>query len=206
VYVLLALPACVAGRSFLDLLLLYASQKILPFPALTLGATNLYQWLPGVPFEPFFKAGLALATVSAVAFMIALARRFPDGLSSPVLGQAALLSLVLMPFVLPAMHERYFFAADALAVAYGFTVRGRWIVAALIQFASAFTYLPYLFNVEPVPRPVLAAVMGVALGRLLWELLATLSPALSHRMGAGVRAVAGASEGRRSAGEGERRG
>ncbi len=26
-------------------------------------------------------------------------------------------SLVLMPFVLPAMHERYFFAADALAVA-----------------------------------------------------------------------------------------
>lgn len=206
VYVLLALPTCVAGRSFPDLLLLYADQRILPFPALTLGATNLYQWLPGVPFEPFFKAGLALAAVSAGAFMIALARRFPAGLSSPVLVRAALLSLVLMPFVLPAMHERYFFAADALAVAYAFTVRGGWVVAGLIQFASAFTYLPYLFHVEPVPRPVLAAVMGVALGRLLWELLATHSPALSHRMGEGVRVVARASEGRRSAGEGEERG
>jgi hypothetical protein len=27
--------------------------------------------------------------------------------------------------------------------------------------------LLYLFNVEPVPRPVLAGVMGVALGRLI---------------------------------------
>ena len=178
VYVLLTLPACVAGRSFLELVLLYANQRILPFPALTLGATNLYQWLPGVPFEPFFKAGLALAVVSAVAFMIALARRFPDGLGSPVLLQAALLSLVLMPYLLPAMHERYFFAADALAVAYAFTVRRGWMVAALIQFASAFTYLPYLFHVEPVPRSVLAAVMGVALGRLIRELFAARTGAV----------------------------
>jgi len=196
VYVLLALPACVAGRSFLDLVLLYAHQRILPFPALTLGATNLYQWLPGAPFQPFFKAGLALAAVSGVAFMIALARRFPAGLSSSVLVRTALLALVLMPFVLPAMHERYFLAADALAVAYAFTVRSGWVVTALIQFASAFTYLPYLFNVELVPRTVLAAVMGVALGRLFWDVFAAPHPApvsrghlllLSDRSGAGRR-------------------
>ena len=37
------------------------------------------------------------------------------------------------------------------------------MVAALIQTASALTYLPYLFGIEPVPRPLLAVVMGAAL-------------------------------------------
>lgn len=170
VYGLLALPAWLAGRSFADLMLLYAHQKILPFPALTLGATNLYQWLPGVPFEPFFTAGLVLAATSAGAFIVVLCRRHPGGLSSPVVLRAALLSLVLMPFVLPAMHERYFFAADALSVAYAFAFRRGWRLAALIQAASAFTYLPYLFDWEPIPRPVLAGLMAVALGLLGWDL------------------------------------
>lgn len=160
------LPANLAGRSFLDLLLLYAHQKIIPFPALTLGATNIYQWLPGAPFGPFFRAGLVLAAVIAVVFMITVARRFPEGMSGGALLHGSLLSLVLMPFVLPAMHERYFFAADALSVPYAFTFRGGWRVAALIQLASACTYCPYLFDWEPVPRPVLAVFMGAAVGRL----------------------------------------
>ena len=75
-----------------------------------------------------------------------------------------------MPFVLPAMHERYFFAADALSVAYAFAFRRGWRLAALIQAASAFTYLPYLFDWEPIPRPVLAGLMAVALGLLGWDL------------------------------------
>jgi Gpi18-like mannosyltransferase len=176
VYVLLALPVWLAGRSFLDVMLLYANQRILPFPALTLGATNLYQWVPGVPFEQFFKAGLGLSALSAVALMVTLARRFPAGMSPPGVLHAALLSLVLMPFVLPAMHERYFFAADTLAVAYAFACRRGWGVAGLIQTASAFTYLPYLFDWEPVPRPVLAVLMAGALGWLGWELAARVRP------------------------------
>jgi Gpi18-like mannosyltransferase len=109
--------------------------------------------------------------------MVTLARRFPAGMSPPSLLHAALLSLVLMPFVLPAMHERYFFAADALAVAYAFAFRRGWGVAGLIQMASAFTYLPYLFNWEPVPRPLLAVLMAGALGWLWWDLAARARPA-----------------------------
>lgn len=173
VYGALALPAWLAGRPLLDLLLLYANQRILPFPALTLGATNLYQWLPGAPFAPFFQLGLALAGTAALALVIAGCRRFPGGLTAPALLRTALACLVLLPFALPAMHERYFFAADALAVAYAFWFRRGWIVAALIQCASAFTYLPCLFDWEPVPRPLLAVAMGAALGILLQDVLRT---------------------------------
>jgi Gpi18-like mannosyltransferase len=175
VYVALAVPCWLAGRPMLDLILLYAHQHIVPFPALTLGATNLYQWLQGAPFNPFFQIGLGLAALSALALVVAVCRRYQAGLTNDKLLQLAMTSLVLMPFVLPAMHERYFFAADALAVAYAFGfASGRWVLL-LIQFASAFTYLPYLFNWEPVPRSWLAGVMAVALGWLLRDLLGTKS-------------------------------
>ncbi len=163
VYLVAALPAWLLGRPLMDLLLLYAHQRILPFPSLTLGATNLYQWLPDRYFKLLFPAGLALAAVAAMGFVWFVWRRQPAGLSDEALLSAALVSLVLMPYVLPAMHERYFFPADVLGVAFAFWFPRHWPIALLIQFASFFTYLPYLFNQEPVPRPFLALVMGVAL-------------------------------------------
>jgi len=36
----------------------------------------------------------------------------------------ALLSVLFPPFLLPGMHERYFFAADVLSVLYAFCVPG----------------------------------------------------------------------------------
>lgn len=162
-YILLAIPAWLVGRSLMDLVFLYADQKILPFPSLTLGATNLYQWLSDEHFDLFFRLGLGLAAVCALALVWMLRRRFGAGLSDARLVQASLVSLVLMPYVLPAMHERYFFAADVLAVAYVFWFPRYWPVAVLVQVASFFTYLPYLFDKEPIPRPLLAVVMGVAL-------------------------------------------
>jgi Gpi18-like mannosyltransferase len=163
VYLLLAIPVWLAGRPLADILLLYANQRILPFPSLTLGATNLYQWLTDEHFDLFFRAGLVVAAVTAGTLVFVLYRRYPGGLSDEAMIQAALVSLLLMPYLLPAMHERYFFAADMLALGYAFWFRRGWIVALLVQTASFFTYLPYLFEKEPVPRPWLALVMGAAL-------------------------------------------
>ncbi len=174
VYLAAALPAWLVGRPLGDLLLLYANQRILPFASLTLGATNLYQWLPDHSFDLFFPAGLVLAAVAASVFVFLVWRRQPAGLSDDALLSAALVSLVLMPYVLPAMHERYFFPADVLGVAFAFWFPRRWLIALLIQAASFFTYLPYLFNKEPVPRPLLALVMGAALALAIRHLAGTM--------------------------------
>ena len=61
------------------------------------------------------------------------------------------------------MHERYFFAADVLSVLYAFCVPGGWRVMALVQFASAFSYLPFLFRHEAVPLALLPFAMLAAL-------------------------------------------
>ena len=69
-------------------------------------------------------------------------------------------STLLVPFVLPRMHDRYFFAADVLSIVLAFVVPRLIPVAVLVQLASFFAYLPYLFDVEPVP------LRYVALGEL----------------------------------------
>jgi len=76
----------------------------------------------------------------------------------------ALLSVLFPPFLLPGMHERYFFPADVLSVVYAVFVPGGYWAAIMVQFASAFTYLPYLFEQEPVPRSLLSLAMLAAVG------------------------------------------
>jgi Gpi18-like mannosyltransferase len=191
-YLACALPALLAGRPLDQILLLYPNQPILPFPSLTLGATNLYQWLSDRWFGVLYPAGLALGALAATACVVVLHRRWPgagresrphpgplpqgegDGGPPDVRGHllaTALLAALLMPYVLPAMHERYFFAADVLALAAAFA-RPRFVpVAALVLTASTFTYLPYLFDWEPLPRPLLAVLMTGAIGLTAREAL-----------------------------------
>ena len=81
---------------------------------------------------------------------------------------AALFSVLFPPFLLPGMHDRYYFAADVLSLVYAFYVRGGWIPAFWMQVASGFSYLPFLFHWEPVPLRVVALfpmVAGVWVGR-----------------------------------------
>lgn len=166
IYVALAIPCWMAGRPLMDLILLYANQRILPFPSLTLGATNLYQWLSDEHFSVLYPAGLILAGAVVLGSAWLMVRRYSDGLDDESLVRMALFSAVLMPYVLPAMHERYFFPADVLAVVYAFLAKRGWVLAVLVQTASFFTYLPYLFDLEPVPRPLLAILMTAVLAIL----------------------------------------
>jgi hypothetical protein len=58
---------------------------------------------------------------------------------------AAMLSVLVVPYLLPGMHERYFYLADALTVIAAFYVPWRlMLLPVLEQFASAFSYAPFL--------------------------------------------------------------
>jgi hypothetical protein len=53
--------------------------------------------------------------------------------------------VVLVPYLLPAMHERYFYLADTLTVLSAFYLPRRlWYLPIIEQFASLFSYLPFL--------------------------------------------------------------
>ena len=165
-YVLFTVPAVLMGRSLYDLLLLYVNQPILPGPALTLGAPNMYQWLSDKEhhFEILFNAGIVLSFFIGLIYSMSITKMHNDRYSKKDLIQTSLLCILLMPFVLPAMHERYFYSADVLAVAYAFIYPNRCRVVLMIQCASFFCYLPYLFGKEPIPVMYLSflILLGIA--------------------------------------------
>jgi Gpi18-like mannosyltransferase len=90
----------------------------------------------------------------------------------------ATMFVVLAPFFLPSMHERYFYLADVLSVVVAFHhPRRLWPVPLLVQFASAFSYVPFLSQGGPgsgetaaVPFWILALAMLAALALLAWDL------------------------------------
>jgi Gpi18-like mannosyltransferase len=172
VYLVLALPALLVGRPLREILLLYAHQKLLPYPGLTHGATNLYQWVSNDYFNFLFPCGTILAFLLAVSLVIAIRVLNPRDLSDETLMQAAFVCLVLMPYILPTMHERYFFPADVSSLVLAMYSLRRFYYPYLVQICSFFTYLPYLFNTEPVPRPLLALILGVVVVLALKDLIA----------------------------------
>ena len=64
----------------------------------------------------------------------------------------ALISVSLTPFVLPRMHERYFYPADVLSLIVAFYIPDLWIVPFAFQLSSGLASAVYLKgkSLEPV--------------------------------------------------------
>jgi Gpi18-like mannosyltransferase len=143
VYVLLVLPAAIAGRPWQELLTIYIGQisddntKAL----LSLNAANPYLLIQRVLPPELFDTAVIVAVVLAVFVGLAMAIAFvirPPRTPATIL-LCATICLLVMPFVLPKMHERYFFLADATAFALAVSRPGAWRVVVLLQLTAVLT-------------------------------------------------------------------
>ena len=175
VFLVLLLPAWAAGRSPLEMLLIYPAQAG-QYERLTLHAPSALAWIPdtGRYFRYFNAAGLILTAAAALAFIWAIYKS-PAKLTPQLLIELALISVVLMPFCLPKMHERYFYMADVLSVMLAFVIPTLFYVPILMVTISFMAYQPTLFGAEPVSMGILA--LGVLL--LLVVLLTDVAPKLA---------------------------
>jgi Gpi18-like mannosyltransferase len=161
-------PALIAGRPLVDLLLIYPAQAG-QYQQLTMHAPSALAWIPdtGRFYPYFYPASLVVAVAGILAFIAAMART-PSRLTDSLLLEMALISAMLLPFMLPKMHERYFYVADLLSVVVAFYQPGFYFVPVAMITISFFAYQPTLFGTEPVPIGVLAAgvlCLLVILGR-----------------------------------------
>jgi Gpi18-like mannosyltransferase len=146
VYVVLDIPALIIGTSPSQLISVYVSQTG-TFDLLTLNAPNVYQYLgTSVTSSPLRITGIVVTGVLVLTLIgVAWWRRVQLTPTRIVL--AATVSVLLVPFFLPAMHERYFFLADAMTVVAAFYLPRRlWALPVLEQFASFCAYLPFLLG------------------------------------------------------------
>ncbi|WP_375429854.1 glycosyltransferase 87 family protein [uncultured Friedmanniella sp.] len=130
---------------------------------LTRNAPTWYAWLPSDAGTIWKYVGLALAAAVVLAFGIWLLRRHRSLTGAQTLLLAATATLVV-PLLLPQMHERYFYLAEVLTVTAVFVERRFLLPAAAIQLASVSTYLEYLGQGELMPLGLAAAVALLGAG------------------------------------------
>jgi Gpi18-like mannosyltransferase len=163
------IPAWMAGRPLPDLLTIYLRQSS-QFESITMNAPTAYAWVPGD--NQFFRLlySPALIMGATMAFLLALAfYKAPRRFTAPLLLELALLTVLVVPFFLPKMHERYFFIADVLSIAFVMYYPQFFFVPIAIIGVSSLSYLPFLFNVEVVPLPVLALVLLLVISILAYH-------------------------------------
>jgi Gpi18-like mannosyltransferase len=149
VYVISVLPAVWAGRPLMDALSVYFSQ-VGEFPQIAMHAANLYSLIVKRPHWvlPAYYGGLALTVIVLGAWIFYYARR-RFALNPRLILLTALLSVALTPFLLPKMHDRYFFPADNLSFVLAFFAPSFWYVPIGYQIISGLVYYIFLFSVTP---------------------------------------------------------
>ncbi len=188
-YLLLDLPAWLLGRNLHELLTIYSGQ--LNNDELTANAPSVFQYLPVTQGQdPLRKLAYLFAAALALAVCLVLVR---VRLSAERIVTAAAFFVVAVPFLLPRMHDRYFYLADLLSVVLAFYRPRLWYLPLLVQISSGLSYLPYLFgdnhgpyvNFQVTTAFVLAAILVVG-----YALLADVPRAIRAEGGPASQATA----------------
>ncbi|MCH5642810.1 hypothetical protein [Gordonia sp. ABSL49_1] len=136
VFVALVMPAVLAGAPWSEALSVYLDQTD-SYKQLTLGAANLYQLIP-IAGDATWLAhlGIALAATVILAFLAWSVWKRPAVTPTSIL-VVTTASAVIVPFLLPAMHDRYFYTAEVLTVVAAFYLPLWFVLVPILVQASA---------------------------------------------------------------------
>ncbi len=162
-YVLVVLPAVAQGREFWDTLLLYFSQASSVGDSLNYNSSSVFAFFGNVENTELASALGIAAAVAFTAGLLALMFYRRANITDAAALACALLLCIGIPFLLPHMHDRYFFIADALSVAFAFIVPKLFAVPMCVSFASLLGYHAYLKMRYLLPMRYGAAALLAAL-------------------------------------------
>ena len=167
VYVVLAIPAALIGRSWVSILSIYIGQ-VEQYHSLSMSAPNLYIFIPDVYYEPGVWVGMCIFVI-AMAIWGWFSWWAKIAFNNRQIMLMALASLVLVPFVLPKMHDRYFYPADAFSFAAAIFVPEMWFVPILYQIISSLSYTVFILNTPPTYVMIAALINTGVVGYILWK-------------------------------------
>lgn len=176
-YVVLMLPAVMAGYPLLDTITLYFDQMGTVGSALNYNSSSIYALFGSVSNESLASAlgVLAAFTLMGGVFLWAfMRRRYLNDWA--ILGCAVILA-VGIPYLLPHMHERYFFVADILTLLLAVAAPEFMVLPVLCEFASLLGYHAYLKMRYLLPMSYGAVALAVVLAGAVAYTAAQLRPA-----------------------------
>ncbi|MCL2081268.1 MAG: conjugal transfer protein TraL [Oscillospiraceae bacterium] len=142
-YVLTSLPALFMGWTPSRIIGIYTGQVEIYSDWLTLNAPTLFAVLGKVPKHPWFEIGLAL-TGAFVLSMLTLAYIKREALDEKSLLAFAFAICLGVVWLLPAMHERYFYLAEVFVILFAALNPKRWFFAPPVLLGSLAGYHAYL--------------------------------------------------------------
>ena len=182
VYLISILPAALMGRSFTDLLTVYFRQAD-QYKLISMYLPNLAAWYP--------KDTPALAghIIALLAVLLTLAgvlyfRRLDFDLTDDMIVSLALLSVLFVPYILPYMHERYYYPADILSVIFAFYFPEKFYVPVITVLSSTYVVCHNLYNTHFVHIKILSVLM---LFCLIWVAVSTVYLARDEKIEKVVR-------------------
>jgi len=176
VYLALDVPALLAGRDPRELLTIYSPYRQgAVIDQLTYAAPSVYTFIPASPDRIGaikLLGEILLAALILGIYYVLIVRRVE--LTDARVVTVAVLFAILVPFLLPGMHERYFFLADVLSVALAFFRPRLWYIPLLVESASLLCYFPFFFHREGhfLPMTIPATLMLAALVAVGYRLFA----------------------------------
>ena len=151
-YVIVIIPAVLLGKPLSETLLVYFSQ-VGEYPRLVLNAPSVFQFFPydmtsaasnSSPLLSALSAAGVAAAAGVVLFLLFLGFWLRDRLDRRTCFAVAVVLVIAVPFLLPRMHERYFFLADVLTLCWACSDARRIPTAVLVEASSAMSYRLFL--------------------------------------------------------------
>ncbi len=191
-FFIIDLPALIMGMGFEDVFITPYSTQIEEYViSLSLNAPNLYLLIdvtanycysefgePNGAWREWFSSAGVLFAIAVCLILFALIYRKKFSFSSKKLVLIAYLFSMLVPFLLPHMHERYWFLSDMLAIIFIACYPKRFYIAILSIYSSFRPCINFLFTTrqaENWQRLSFALMMLVAILLLLHLLYTELT-------------------------------
>lgn len=173
VYTILVLPAVLSGSSWAWALSIYINQTHFN-KQWSLNAPNLYGFISQdtnqiriffhilyFPYSDIYAFLLGAAIITLIWILATSKTLQPNNRQDLLL--SALASVSLMAFILPRMHDRYFYLADVISLLVAFYAPRDWFLPVLFQISSFLVYDNFLFGVKPLNLPIAIVVNTLAL-------------------------------------------
>lgn len=139
VFLISLLPAWFIGRPINELLTVYISQSN-HYEFLSLNFPNLYIFID----NKFYETGKLIGITFTFFFTVLFGRYLSQKeyvYTFDNLVQLAFLSSIVIPFILPGMHERYMYMGDILGILYFLVLRKKVYLPVGILLVSFYSYI-----------------------------------------------------------------
>jgi len=174
VYFVTLLPALIAGMPVNDLLFAYIEQATY-YTRLNQNMVNLWRFVGNVNAEHFTTAGLYMTGTVVLGLMYFIYVNKARFINTVDYIRLAYLFAVIMPFLLPKMHDRYYFIADVTAITVFLFDKRRWYVPVVTILCSYISYAFFImFGLELLDYRIAALALLVVIIIVLKDFVTSL--------------------------------